>query len=48
MYKCEREDEILALLNETEYATVDYLARKMNISSSSIRRDLKIWRSGAW
>ena len=32
MYKCEREDEILALLNETEYATVDYLARKMNIS----------------
>ena len=41
MYKCEREDEILSLLNETEYATVDYLARKMNISSSSIRRDLK-------
>lgn len=41
MYKCEREDEILELLNETEYATVDYLARKMNISSSSIRRDLK-------
>ncbi len=41
MYKCEREDEILALLNETEYATVDYLSRKMNISPSSIRRDLK-------
>ncbi len=41
MYKCEREAEILELLNETEYATVDYLARKMNISSSSIRRDLK-------
>ncbi|MBQ7346812.1 MAG: DeoR/GlpR transcriptional regulator [Clostridia bacterium] len=41
MYKCEREDEILALLNETEYATVEYLSRKMNISSSSIRRDLK-------
>lgn len=41
MYKCEREDEILAILNETEYATVEYLARKMNISSSSIRRDLK-------
>ncbi len=41
MYKCEREDEILALLNETEYATVEYLAKKMNISSSSIRRDLK-------
>ncbi len=41
MYKCEREDEILSLLNETEYATVDYLSQKMNISSSSIRRDLK-------
>ena len=41
MYKCERQDEILALLSETEYATVDYLARKMSISSSSIRRDLK-------
>jgi len=41
MYKCEREDEILALLNETEYATVEYLARKMSISTSSIRRDLK-------
>ena len=41
MYKCERQDEILALLSDTEYATVDYLARKMNISSSSIRRDLK-------
>lgn len=41
MYKCEREDEILALLNDTEYATVEYLSRKMNISPSSIRRDLK-------
>lgn len=41
MYKCEREDEIIALLNETEYATVEYLAGKMNISASSIRRDLK-------
>lgn len=41
MYKCEREDEIIALLSETEYATVEYLSRKMNISASSIRRDLK-------
>ena len=41
MYKCERENEILSWLNETEYATVEYLAKKMNISSSSIRRDLK-------
>lgn len=41
MYKCEREDEIMALLSETEYATVDYLVKKINISASSIRRDLK-------
>ena len=41
MYKCEREDEILTLLNETGYATVEYLSAKMNISASSIRRDLK-------
>jgi len=41
MYKCERQDEILELLSETEYATVEYLSKKMNISSSSIRRDLK-------
>jgi len=41
MYKCEREDEIMALLTETEYATVDYLVKKINISASSIRRDLK-------
>ena len=41
MYKCEREDEILALLSETGYATVEYLSAKMNISASSIRRDLK-------
>ena len=41
MYKCEREDEIIAILSETEYATVEYLAKKMNISPSSIRRDLK-------
>ncbi len=41
MYKCEREDEILSLLNQTGYATVEYLAKKTNISASSIRRDLK-------
>ena len=41
MYKCEREDEILSLLSDTEDATVEYLTRKMNISPSSIRRDLK-------
>ncbi len=41
MYKCEREDEILELLSQTEYATVEYLAKKTCISPSSIRRDLK-------
>ncbi len=41
MYKCEREDEIMDLLSETEYATVEYLVKKINISASSIRRDLK-------
>ena len=41
MYKCEREDEIMALLTECDYATVEYLSKKMNISPSSIRRDLK-------
>ncbi len=41
MYKCEREDEIMALLSETEYATVEALAQRINISASSIRRDLK-------
>ena len=41
MYKCEREDEIMALLGSTEYATVEYLVKKINISASSIRRDLK-------
>ena len=41
MYKCEREEEIMALLAGTEYATVEYLVKKINISASSIRRDLK-------
>ena len=41
MYKCERENEIMALLADTEYVTVEYLVKKINISASSIRRDLK-------
>ena len=41
MYKCEREDEILELLSENEYVTVEYLSKRMRVSSSSIRRDLK-------
>lgn len=41
MYKCEREDEIMALLAGSDYVTVEYLVKKINISASSIRRDLK-------
>lgn len=41
MYKCERQNEILSLLTATGYATVEYLARKLSISPSSIRRDLQ-------
>ena len=41
MYKCERENEILEFLNENDYVTVEYLSKRMNISASSIRRDLK-------
>ncbi len=41
MYKSEREKEIMTLLAQNGYVTVDYLARKIHISPSSIRRDLK-------
>lgn len=41
MYSGEREKEITALLTESGYATVEYLAEKIHISPSSIRRDLK-------
>lgn len=41
MYGNEREKEILALLSENNYATVEYLASEIHISPSSIRRDLK-------
>ncbi len=40
MYKNEREQEILHYLNEYSYLTVEFLSRKMNVSASSIRRDL--------
>ena len=40
MFKCEREKEILDILKQTGYATVEYLSQKMCISPSSIRRDL--------
>lgn len=41
MYRSEREKEILNILSKDKYVTVDYLAEKIHISSSSIRRDLK-------
>lgn len=41
MYGNEREKEIMHLLELNNYVTVDYLAQKIHISPSSIRRDLK-------
>lgn len=40
MSKSQREEEILEILKMNNYATVDYLAGKLFISPSSIRRDL--------
>lgn len=40
MRKNEREQEILGYLEQYSYVTVDYLSKKMNVSASSIRRDL--------
>lgn len=40
MHTNEREKEIIRELAENGYATVDFLARKLHISESSIRRDL--------
>lgn len=41
MYSNEREKEIMNLLEKNNYATVEYLAKEVHISPSSIRRDLK-------
>lgn len=40
MSNIQREKEIMALLEEKTYATVEYLSRAIHISPSSIRRDL--------
>lgn len=40
MHSSEREKEIMNLLAQNDYATVEYLAEKIHISQSSIRRDL--------
>ena len=42
MFRNEREDEIIGILNESHYTTVENLAKKLHISPSSIRRDLNI------
>ena len=44
MYKCERQDEILELLSDTEYATVDYLAKKsfsLTYGARNLRRTIQ-------
>ena len=41
MYGSEREKEIMDLLLRNTYVTVEYLAEKIHMSPSSIRRDLK-------
>lgn len=41
MYGSEREREIMNLLSQNNYVTVEYLSQKIHISPSSIRRDLK-------
>lgn len=40
MYKNERITEILQILQNTRYTTVEHLASELHISASSIRRDL--------
>lgn len=48
MYKNERCNEIMEILTRTRYASVEYLAKKLHISASSIRRDLAdLEKSGA-
>ncbi len=40
MYRSERAQEIMEILNSTGYVTVEYLSKKLHISPSSVRRDL--------
>lgn len=40
MFRHERVNEILDILSENRYVSVDYLSKKLHISPSSIRRDL--------
>ena len=42
MYQHERIDEILKILRENHYVTVDYLVKQIRYSPASIRRDLTV------
>ena len=42
MYQQERMDEILKILKQNHYVTVDYLVQKIRYSPASIRRDLTL------
>ena len=42
MYKSERESEILEIMESNGYVTVEYLAQKLHVSPSSVRRDLAV------
>lgn len=42
MYQQERMDEIMKILKENHYVTVDYLVKKVKYSPASIRRDLTL------
>ena len=42
MYQQERMDEIVKILKENHYVTVDYLVEKIRYSPASIRRDLTL------
>lgn len=42
MYQHERIDEILKILKENHYVTVDYLVKQIRYSPASIRRDLTL------
>ena len=42
MYQQERMDQIMKILKENHYVTVDYLVKEIRYSPASIRRDLSL------
>ena len=42
MYQQERMDQIMKILKENHYVTVDYLVKEIRYSPASIRRDLTL------